>query len=126
MPRKPGQRETVTLADGTQFTLAPGSRLRLAAADFRAGLGRDVELTGEAYFAVAHDAGAPVLPVHAGRTVARAIYRDAVRRAPPYSGRIRPVPHCRGPRGPLGVGARTLAGRAIMAVVGADRGASRD
>ncbi len=54
-----GQRLSVTLADGTQLTLAPVSRVRLAPDYGRSGARRDVELAGEAYFAVVHDATRP-------------------------------------------------------------------
>ncbi len=62
-----GQRQTITLTDGTQFVLAPRSRLDLAA-----GYGarrREVYLDGEAYFAVTHDDRHPFV-VHAGNGVA--------------------------------------------------------
>jgi transmembrane sensor len=62
----PGERETVTLPDGTEFTLAPGSRLRLAP-----GYGatrRDLTLEGQAYFAVMHDATRPFV-VHTASAV---------------------------------------------------------
>ncbi len=52
-----GQRLSVTLVDGTQLTLAPASRIRLAA-DYGQGT-RRVELEGEAYFTAAHDAAHP-------------------------------------------------------------------
>ncbi len=52
-----GQRSGVTLVDGTHLTLAPGSRLRVPAAYGREA--RDVELEGEAYFAVTHDPARP-------------------------------------------------------------------
>lgn len=61
-----GERRSVTLSDGTQFTLAPESRLRVPA-DFAAGH-RAVELEGEAFFAVVHDAAHP-FSVRAGRVV---------------------------------------------------------
>jgi transmembrane sensor len=61
-----GERSTVTLGDGTQFTLAPDSRLRVPP-DFVAGH-RAVELEGEAFFAVVHDAAHP-FTVRAGRVV---------------------------------------------------------
>ncbi len=54
-----GQRLSVTLVDGTQLTLAPASRLRIAVDYGRLGSGREVELEGEAYFAVTHDAAHP-------------------------------------------------------------------
>jgi ferric-dicitrate binding protein FerR (iron transport regulator) len=65
-----GERERITLPDGTQFTLAPASTLRLAPA-YGAG-SRDVYVDGEAYFAVAHDAAHP-FAVHAAGTIARDI-----------------------------------------------------
>jgi transmembrane sensor len=63
----PGQRETVTLEDGTQFTLAPATRLRIAA-DYGRGR-RDVYLDGEGYFVVRHDAAHP-FAVHAKNGIA--------------------------------------------------------
>ncbi len=55
-----GQRETITLADGTQLTLAPGSRLHIPRDDGGAGhMQRTVDLDGEAYFTVRHDATRP-------------------------------------------------------------------
>ncbi len=62
-----GQRETVTLRDGSQIALAPASRLTVPA-DFGRGA-RRVELEGEAYFAVVHDATLP-FRVHAGSATA--------------------------------------------------------
>jgi ferric-dicitrate binding protein FerR (iron transport regulator) len=62
------QRERVTLADGSELALAPGSRVRLAADYGR--LRRDVYLEGEAYFRVAHDAQHP-FAVHARNAVAQ-------------------------------------------------------
>ncbi len=53
----PGERATVMLADGTQLTLAPASRLRVPATYGR--VTRDVALEGEALFTVAHDAAHP-------------------------------------------------------------------
>jgi transmembrane sensor len=58
-----GERDSVRLSDGTRVLLAPESRLTVAA-----GYGdkvREVELTGEAYFDVRHDAAHPFV-VHAG------------------------------------------------------------
>ncbi len=49
----------MTLVDGTQFTLAPTSKARIAANYGRDGGSREIELEGEAYFAVAHDAARP-------------------------------------------------------------------
>jgi transmembrane sensor len=65
-----GQRLSLTLADRTQLTLAPASRMRLAADYGRPAGAREVELEGEAYFAVAHDAAHP-FAVRAHGTVAR-------------------------------------------------------
>ncbi len=47
-----GQRLSVSLVDGTRLTLAPASRVRV-------GRDREVDLEGEAYFAVVHDAAHP-------------------------------------------------------------------
>lgn len=74
---------TVTLVDGTQLTLAPASRVRLTAGYGEGGRAggsktgpyngaREVELEGEAYFAVAHDAARP-FAVRAHGAVARDI-----------------------------------------------------
>lgn len=65
-----GKRDSVRLADGTRVLLAPESRLTVAA-----GYGntvREVELTGEAYFDVHHDAARPFL-VRAGGAAIRDI-----------------------------------------------------
>ena len=59
---KVGQRDSLTLSDGTRVVLAPGSRLTVAA-----GYGartRDVTLDGAAFFDVRHDAALP-FTVHA-------------------------------------------------------------
>ncbi len=65
----PGQRLSVMLVDGTRLILAPASRARLAA-NYGQGAGgsREVELEGEAYFAVVHDAAHP-FAVHAGNAM---------------------------------------------------------
>ncbi len=64
-----GERETVTLMDGTQIALAPASRVRLAA-DYGAGR-REVDLLGgEAFFTVTHDNARP-FTVRADNVVAR-------------------------------------------------------
>jgi transmembrane sensor len=65
-----GKRDSVRLADGTRVLLAPESRLTVAA-----GYGttvREVDLTGEAYFDVHHDAARPFL-VRAGGAAIRDI-----------------------------------------------------
>ncbi len=64
----PGQRETVTLIDGTQLTLAPASRLRVPVDYGRTA--RAVSLEGEGYFVVVHDVARP-FEVRAGNAVAR-------------------------------------------------------
>ncbi len=66
----PGQRLSITLVDRTQLTLAPASRVRLAADYGRPAGAREVELEGEAYFAVVHDAAHPFV-VQAHGAVAR-------------------------------------------------------
>ncbi|HUQ80755.1 MAG TPA: FecR domain-containing protein [Gemmatimonadaceae bacterium] len=62
-----GQRDSVTLSDGTRVLLAPGSRLTVAA-----GYGtnvREVQLEGEAYFDVRHDAARPFLVRASGAAI---------------------------------------------------------
>ncbi len=67
-----GQRLSVTLVDGTQMTLAPASHAHIPGPCGRGGIyaarlltarcsgtAREVELEGEAYFAVVHDAAHP-------------------------------------------------------------------
>ncbi|HEX5073335.1 MAG TPA: FecR domain-containing protein [Gemmatimonadaceae bacterium] len=58
-----GQRDSVRLADGTRVLLGPESRLTLARE--YGNTVREVELTGEAYFDVRHDAARPFV-VRAG------------------------------------------------------------
>lgn len=58
-----GERDSVLLGDGTRVVLGPDSRLVVAAGYGAAR--RDVELRGEAYFEVRHDAARP-FAVHAG------------------------------------------------------------
>ncbi len=65
-----GQRLSITLVDGTQLTLAPASRVRVAADYARGAAGRELTLEGEAYFAVVHDAAHP-FAVRAQGVVAR-------------------------------------------------------
>lgn len=62
----PGQQQTLDLHDGTRITVAPGSKLTIAA-----GYGdgeRRVELSGEAWFEVTHDDAHP-FRVYAGGTM---------------------------------------------------------
>jgi transmembrane sensor len=63
-----GQRLALRLADGTQVMLAPGSVLRRPSDYGRRE--RRLELEGEAYFVVTHDAARP-FTVHTSRLVAR-------------------------------------------------------
>lgn len=59
-----GQRDSVTLEDGTRITLGPASRIGVR--------GREVSLTGEAFFDVEHDEARP-FTVRAGAVVIRDI-----------------------------------------------------
>jgi transmembrane sensor len=63
-----GQRQTFTLADGSEVTLNSETRLRVSS-DYGASR-RDVELSGEAYFNVAHDSARP-FAVHTRHGVVR-------------------------------------------------------
>jgi ferric-dicitrate binding protein FerR (iron transport regulator) len=63
-----GERREVVLPDGSRVTLAPKSRLAYAAT-FATGP-RDVQLTGEAFFTVTHDAKHPFV-VHTSGATAR-------------------------------------------------------
>jgi transmembrane sensor len=56
-----GQRDSVTLADGSRIMLGPDSRLTVPSnyASRRTGGSRQVELRGDAYFDVRHDATQP-------------------------------------------------------------------
>jgi transmembrane sensor len=76
-----GQRQHMTLADGTELALAPASRVRLRA-DYGAKR-RDVYLVqGEAYVSVAHDAAHPFV-LYARNVAARDVgTRYAVRAYP--------------------------------------------
>lgn len=58
-----GERDSVRLADGSRVILGPSSELAVAAG--YGGAAREVELRGEAYFAVVHDAARP-FTVHSG------------------------------------------------------------
>jgi transmembrane sensor len=65
-----GRRGEVRLADGTRITLAPRSRLTIPIE--QDSLSRDVDLVGEAYFDVVHDAQRP-FRVHVRNAVIRDI-----------------------------------------------------
>ncbi len=94
-----GQRLSVVLVDGTQITLAPASRVRLAAG-YEQGA-REVALEGQAYFVVAHDAARPF----AVRV------RGAVARDVGTAFDVRAYPE--------GIGARIAVADGVVAVVGA-------
>ena len=59
----PGEKSTITLSDGTRFTLNAGSKLRYPK-QFN-GKTRDIYLKGEAYFEVRHNSKQPFV-VHTG------------------------------------------------------------
>jgi transmembrane sensor len=63
-----GERDSVSLPDGSTVLLGPGSRLTLAQG--YGAVRREVELQGEAYFDVRHDAARP-FAVHAGAAMIR-------------------------------------------------------
>ncbi|MBL0938262.1 MAG: FecR domain-containing protein [Gemmatimonadaceae bacterium] len=65
-----GNTDTLTLVDGTQVVLAPGSTLKLA--DTYAAGARDLTLDGAAHFTVTHDASRPFV-VHVGAVAVRDI-----------------------------------------------------
>ena len=62
-----GQRDSMTLSDGTRIVLAPGSRVTVAAG-FAAG-DRSVTLDGAAYFDVQHDEAHPFMVRAAGAEI---------------------------------------------------------
>lgn len=62
-----GRRDSVVLADGSRVILGPASELRVAAGYGAAR--RDVELTGEGYFEVKHDAARPFSVRAGGATI---------------------------------------------------------
>jgi transmembrane sensor len=65
-----GRRASLVLGDGSRVVLNAGSRLRYAADFGRTGAAREVQLDGEAYFEVTHDATRP-FRVHAGNALAQ-------------------------------------------------------
>ncbi len=67
-----GQRATFRLADGTEVMLNAESRLRVPAAFGMTGRAREVQVSGQAYFTVVHDATRP-FTVRTGRGVIRDI-----------------------------------------------------
>ncbi len=85
-----GQRLSVTLVDGTHLTLAPASTVRIAAGYGRGTSGREVDLEGEAYFAVTHDAAHP-FAVRAHGAVARDVGTAFGVRAYPEDGTVQVV-----------------------------------
>lgn len=62
-----GERDSVRLADGSTVILGPSSKLDVAAG--YGGTGREVELRGEGYFAVVHDAARPFTVHSLGATI---------------------------------------------------------
>ena len=80
-----GERARIELADGTRVTLAPESRLLIPDA-YGSGR-REVSLTGEAIFDVAHDAAAP-FQVRAGAAIVRDIGTSFDIRAYPADTRV--------------------------------------
>jgi transmembrane sensor len=64
-----GEREEITLADGSRITLGAASRLRVPE---HFGARRDVQLEGQAFFRVAHDPAHPFV-VHASNAAVQAI-----------------------------------------------------
>jgi transmembrane sensor len=83
-----GGRQELRLADGTRVVLGPASTLRYPA-EFGAGP-RDVELTGEGYFEVTHDAAHP-FRVRAGHASAEDIGTAFSVRAYPEDSTVRVV-----------------------------------
>jgi transmembrane sensor len=75
-----GQRATIDLPDGSQVILAPNSELRYAVA--RDAGPRELQLDGEAYFAVQHDVARP-FRVHTRRAVIEDLGTTFVVRAYP-------------------------------------------
>jgi transmembrane sensor len=80
-----GQRSHITLPDGSQVELAPLSHLVYSASDVGT---RSLDLTGEAYFAVVHNA-ARRFRVHAKNAIAEDIGTRFVVRAYPTDGSVR-------------------------------------
>ncbi|MEO8619913.1 MAG: FecR domain-containing protein [bacterium] len=80
-----GQQTIVTLNDGTVVRLNAGSRLRYASA--YGAVARDVELDGEGYFSVVHDAARP-FRVHAHSVIVEDLGTRFVVRAYPEAARV--------------------------------------
>lgn len=83
-----GGRATVRLADGSRVVLGPDSHLSIPP-DFGRSR-RDVELTGEAFFDVAHDAAHP-FSVRSGAAVTQVLGTQFDVRAYPDAGNVRVV-----------------------------------
>jgi transmembrane sensor len=81
-----GELRSFDLPDGTRITLAPGSRLQVAG-DYGRGL-RRVDLEGEAWFEVTHDAARP-FQVHAAGTVTEDLGTEFAVRALPDGSPVR-------------------------------------
>jgi ferric-dicitrate binding protein FerR (iron transport regulator) len=80
-----GERATVELRDGTRVTLAPETELRVSAA------GRQVYLSGEAVFSVAHDSANPFRVITADGTIAQDLGTQFDMRAYAADKRVRVV-----------------------------------
>ncbi|HEX6815951.1 MAG TPA: FecR domain-containing protein [Gemmatimonadaceae bacterium] len=85
---RPAERAIVRLGDGTQIIVAAQSTLRYPAA--QAGAIRDVDVSGEAYFEVAHDDQRPFV-VHANGATISDLGTAFDVRAYPSDGRVRIV-----------------------------------
>ncbi|HEX6806343.1 MAG TPA: FecR domain-containing protein [Gemmatimonadaceae bacterium] len=85
---RPGERAIVRLGDGTQIVVAAQTTLRYPAT--QAGATRDVDVSGEAYFEVAHDDRRPFV-VHANGATISDLGTAFDVRAYPSDGRIRIV-----------------------------------
>ncbi len=82
-----GERRSVDLADGSRIVMAPGSVLRIAAGVASGRGERRVDLEGEAWFEVEHDASRP-FQVHTAGAVAEDLGTEFTVRAWPGEGRV--------------------------------------
>ena len=82
-----GERRSVELADGSRIVMAPGSVLRIATGLASGSGERRVDLEGEAWFEVEHDASRP-FRVHTADAVAEDLGTEFTVRAWPGAGRV--------------------------------------
>jgi len=82
-----GERRSVELADGSHVVMAPGSVLRIAAGFASRRGERRIDLEGEAWFEVEHDASRP-FRIHASDAVAEDLGTEFTVRAWPGEGRV--------------------------------------